>query len=130
MLHILVTAMNDALEDLPSDPPFPAIRAPPVQRQIPPQATLIQASADGAMPSSNASITGRRAPRHWTPSAQEQQQESMQLLRQQEALCSDKNHAKMQGVRQKLPAFSKRQELLAQLSQHSVVVISGATGTA
>lgn len=129
MLHLLVTAMNDALEDLPSDPPFPAIRPPPVQRQAPPPATPAQAAADGAMPSSNV-ITGRRAARHWTPTAHEQQQESVHLLRQQEALCSDKNHAKMQAARQKLPAASKRQELLAQLSQHSVVVISGATGNA
>lgn len=126
MLHILVTAMNDALEDLPSDPPFPAIRPPPAPRQaLPPPP---QASADKAVLSSNASMTGQRAPKHWSPSAHEQQQESMQLLRQQEALHSEKTHAKTQTARQKLPAFSKRQELLSQLSQNSVVVISGATG--
>lgn len=129
MLHILVTAMNDMLEELPSDPPFPAIRPPPAPRQILPQATpASQAAAAGAMPSSDASPANRRTARQWTPSAQEQQQESMQLRRQQEALCSDPKHAKMQAARQKLPAFSRRQELLAQLRQHSVTVISGATG--
>lgn len=129
MLHILVTAMNDMLQELPSDPPFPAIRPPPAPKQSPSQATPVgPAAADGAMLSSNASTANKRASWQWTPNAQEQQQESMQLQRQQEALCSDPRHAKMQAARQKLPAFSKRQELHAQLKQKSVVVISGATG--
>lgn len=129
MLHILVTAMSDMLQELPSEPPFPAIRPPPAPRQTLSQATPApQAAADGGMPPRNASTANRRASRQWKPSAQEQQQESMQLQRQQEALCSDPKHAKMQAARQKLPASSKRQELLAQLKQKSVVVISGATG--
>ena len=129
MLHILVTAMNDMLEDVPSDPPFPAIRPPPAPRQALPEATLgARTAADGAVLSSHASTANKRAPRHWAPSAQEQQQESLQLQRQQEVLCSDPKHARMQAARQKLPAFSKRQELLAQLRQRSVIVISGATG--
>lgn len=129
MLHILVTAMDNMLEELPSNPPFPAIRPPPAPRQTLPQAApSSQAAADAAMLSSGVSTANRRAHRQWTPSAQEQQQESMQLQRQQEALCSDPKHAKMQAARQKLPAFSRRQELLVQLRQQSVVVISGATG--
>ena len=126
MLHILVTAINDMLEKLPSDPPFPAIRPPPAPRQTTPPAR--QAGADGAASSSKASTAKGRAPRQWTPSAQQQQQESMQLQWQQEALCSDTKHAKMQATRQKLPAFSRRQDLLTQLKQQSVIVISGATG--
>ena len=129
MLHILVTAINDTLEELPSDPPFPAIRPPPAPSQTLPQAALaVQAAADDAVPSCDGSTANRRAPRQWAPSAQEQQQESLQLRRQQEALCSDPKHAKMQETRQKLPAFSRRQDLLTQLKQQSVIVISGATG--
>ena len=131
MLHILVTAMNDMLQELPSNPPFPAIRPPPAPRQTLPQATpASQAAADRAMQSSDVITGNRRAHQQRTPSTQEQQQESMQLRRQQEALCSDPKHSKMQAARQKLPAFSRRQELLAQLRQQSVIVISGATGGA
>ena len=129
MLHILVTAINDTLEELPSDPPFPAIRPPPAPSQTLPQAALaVQAAANDAVPLCDGSTANRRAPRQWAPSAQEQQQESLQLRRQQEALCSDPKHAKMQQARQNLPAFSRRQDLLTQLRQQSVIVISGATG--
>ena len=131
MLHILVTAIDDMLEDLPPEPPYPAIRPPPNARQALPSPTLaVQAAATaGNELAIDTKTGGNKSQTYRQPSLEQQRQESLRLLRQQEGLADDVQHARMQVARQKLPAFNKRKELMTQLSQHSVVVISGATGT-
>ena len=130
MLHILITAISDLLAALPTDPPYPTIAPPPGARQPSlASASAVQAAAASTHLSTDAKIGNQQAYMRHKPSAKEQQDESMHLRHQQEALSIDTKHAKMQATRRKLPAFSKRKELLSQLSQHSVVVISGATGT-
>ena len=131
MLHILVTAINDMLQDLPPEPPHPANRPPPKSRQALPHTTPAdQAAALDSNELAAATKAGRnKAQTRHLPSKQQQRQESFRLLRLQEGLAGDAQHAKMQSARRKLPAFSKRTEVMTQLSQQSVVVISGATGT-
>ena len=130
MLHILVTALTDVLVSLPSEPPYPAIAPPPDVRQaVPKQAAPTQATAAGASHAPDAGRSKHQGTNRRTPSVTELQAESRHLLQQQAALLNEPKHTAIRQARQKLPAFSKRTDLLAQLSQHSVVVISGATGT-
>lgn len=54
--------------------------------------------------------------------------ESRRLAEQQRKLDSGAEHAAMRGVRSRLPAAAKRQELLSLCAGRRVVVVSGATG--
>ena len=129
MLHILVAAFTDLRQALPAEPPLPII--PPasgVSPANPASATSLALAASQITRTADA-VGGRtRGGHRRVPSVQEQQAESRHLLRQQETLLGEARHAGMRDTREKLPAFSKRRELLMQLSQRSVMVISGATG--
>ncbi len=131
MLHILVGAMTDMLETLPSEPPYPTIAPPPGARQ--PASELgnaVPAAVPASSYSGDASTRKQRSSHRRVPTVKEQQAENRQLLQQQEALSAEPKHTAMRQTRQRLPAFSKRKDLMIQLSQHSVIVISGATGAA
>ncbi|PRW33164.1 P-loop containing nucleoside triphosphate hydrolase isoform A [Chlorella sorokiniana] len=54
--------------------------------------------------------------------------ESRRLAEQQKKLESGQEHAAMRGVRLRLPAAAKRQEVLSLCASRRVVVVSGATG--
>ncbi len=129
MLHIIVAALADMLEALPVEPPYPTIAPPPGARQATAEsARTLSAIAPAVSYAGDASQHRQRGGNRRLPSVREQQAESKQLQQQQEALLVQPAHASMRQTRQKLPAFSKRKDLLTKLSQHSVIVISGATG--
>lgn len=129
MLHIIVAALADMLEALPVEPPYPTIGPPPGARQATSDsAKQIPAIAPAVIHAGDASQHRQRGGNRRLPNVREQQIESRQLQQQQEALLAQPAHASMRQARQKLPAFSKRKDLLTKLSQHSVIVISGATG--
>ncbi len=129
MLHIIVAALADMLEALPVEPPYPTIAPPPGARQATADSThLVSAIAPAVSHTGDASQRRQRSGNRRFPSVRERQAESRQLQQQQEALLVQAAHASMRQARQKLPAFSKRKDLLTKLSQHCVVVISGATG--
>lgn len=131
MLHIIVTALADMLQTLPLEPPYPHIAPPPKARQViaePAVPGLVNTPAvshirDGGQHK-------QRSSRRHVPTAKEQQAESRLLRQHQNTFLGEPKHAPMREARQKLPAFSKRKDLLTKLSQHSVLVISGATGIA
>jgi HrpA-like RNA helicase len=54
--------------------------------------------------------------------------ESARLSRHAAALATSAAHASMRRTRDALPAAAKRGEVLTQLRDHVVLVISGATG--
>lgn len=54
--------------------------------------------------------------------------ESARLARVQSDLDAAASHAGMRSARRSLPAFAKRDEVLALLRAHDVLVVSGATG--
>lgn len=54
--------------------------------------------------------------------------ESRRLAERQKELDKEPEHAAMRGVRSRLPAAAKRQELLSLCASRRVVVVSGATG--
>ncbi len=129
MLHIIVAALAEMLEALPVEPPYPTIAPPPGARQATADsAKQLSAMAPAVSHTSDASQHRQRGGNRRLPSVREQQAESKQLQQQQEALLVQPAHASMRQARQKLPAFSKRKDLLTKLTQHSVIVISGATG--
>ena len=78
-------------------------------------------------PSSNSSQRSGRRPQF---SAQELAAESSLLLQHQNDLLTSSKHASMRSQRTKLPAFSKRDEVVGAVKAPSarVLVISGATG--
>lgn len=133
MLHILVTTFTDLLQTLPRNPPPSFLKAPPADPNAPPQ----QQQKPGAnasprlVPAANGESTKMERAQHRPQvSAQQMQAESQQLLRQQRALEVESRHESMRQARRKLPAFGRREDLLAQLKQQSVIIISGATGGA
>lgn len=129
MLHMIVAALADMLEDLPVEPPYPTIAPPPGARQATADsASLVSAIAPAVSHVGDAIQRSQRSGNRRVPSVRAQQAESKQLQQQQEALLVQAAHASMRQARQKLPAFTKRKDLLTKLSQHSVIVISGATG--
>ena len=135
MLHILISAMSDLLDSLPSEPPLPPLDPPPqnssssngspstANTTVNSQVTPTAKSDDGASSHKPPSFAKEM------PSAKQQHAESRRLLQQAEAWQTNPKQAAVQQARQKLPAFAQRQQVLAKLKQHSVVVISGATGT-
>ena len=135
MLHILISAMPDLLDSLPSEPPLPALDPPPhptsssngghssSKTVADSQATFTATSGDGISTRKTRSFAKEM------PSAKQQHAESRRLLQQAEVWQNNPKHAAVQQARQKLPAFAQRQQVLAKLKQNSVVVISGATGT-
>ncbi|KAA6421632.1 MAG: putative ATP-dependent RNA helicase DHX57 [Trebouxia sp. A1-2] len=129
MLHMIVAALADMLEDLPVEPPYPTIAPPPGARQATADsASLVSAIAPAVSHVGDAIQRSQRSGNRRVPSVRAQQAESKQLQQQQEALLVQAAHASMRQARQKLPAFTKHKDLLTKLSQHSVIVISGATG--
>lgn len=129
MLHIIVAALPDLLKALPAEPPYPTIAPPPGARQTTADsAKQVPATAPAVSHTGDAGQGGPRRGNRRLPSPREQQAQSRQLQQQQEALLVQPAHASMQQARHKLPAFTKRKDLLTKLSQHSVIVISGATG--
>lgn len=82
------------------------------------------ASGDGGR-SARPGRRGGRGPR-LTP--QEAAAEGERLREQLRALRASPQHADIRRVRASLPANSKKEEVVAAVGQHPVVVISGATG--
>lgn len=135
MLHILIDTFTEALNNLGANPPLPSLAPPSTSalklssQQQETAANTVRPDAQSAKGASDG-MTRRRqeSQRRAKPSAQQMEAESQQLLRQQRVLEGESQHESMREARKKLPAFGKRQELLKQLKQHSVVIISGATG--
>lgn len=134
MLHVLIDTFTDTVETLPASPQVPAL-APPASSsattshaQQHKSKAMEQGSRALKQPANDLTGSRKTAQGRAKPSAEQKQAESQQLLRQQRNLVSDARHEKMQETRKRLPAYGKRQEVLLQLEQCSVVIISGATG--
>lgn len=132
MLHILIDAFTQTLDSLPASPPSPSIALPPTSapklhaQQHAPQSTNGSVKDTEALPST--AKGAKRVQHRPRQSAEQVRAESQQLLRQQRASENESRHESTRQARKKLPAFGKRDELLAQLRQRSVLIISGATG--
>ena len=133
MLHILIDTFTHALTNLPANPPNPTLAPPTVdstahaQQQLPNKS---EGDSKSAKAWEHETARVQRNQGRAKPSSEQVRAESQQLLRQQRALEGESRHESMRQARRKLPAFGTREELLAQLRQYSVIIISGATGTA
>lgn len=132
MLHILIDAFTQALDSLPASPPNPFLAPPPISapklhaQQQAPLSSNGSVKRTEALPST---AKGAKKVQHRArQSAEQVRAESQQLLRQQKALEGESRHESMRQARKKLPAFGGRDEVLAQLRQHSLLIITGATG--
>lgn len=135
MLHVLIHTFTHILESLPASPQVPALPPPASSSATASHAQqhkseAVEQGSRALKQPANDSIGSRKtAQGRAKPSAEQTQAENQQLVRQQRSLASDARHEKMRETRKRLPAYGKQQELLLQLQQCSVVIISGATGT-